>query len=130
MKRVLFFAPAALYYILIFYLSSRSHIVKVDIPFFDKGIHLVEFSIMGFLLAFGYFMSFVTSSGVKIILTLVSGFLLAILDELHQYFVPLRSFEIADLIVDVFGIFLGFFVYISLSLTERGKIFTKKLLKF
>ena len=41
MKRVLFFTPAVLYYALIFFLSSKSYEVDVDIPFLDKGIHVV-----------------------------------------------------------------------------------------
>lgn len=129
MKKILFFAPAVLYYVLIFYLSSRSYEVKIDILFFDKGVHLVEFAFLGFLLSFGYFMSLKSSLMVKAGLTFSSGILLGTLDELHQYLVPLRSTEILDVIADAIGILIGLFVYFYFSRTVKGKIFVEKLSK-
>lgn len=129
MKRILFFAPAVLYYVLIFYLSSRSYEVKIDILFFDKVVHLVEFAFLGFLLSFGYFMSLKSSLMVKAGLTFSSGILLGTLDELHQYLVPLRSTEILDVIADAIGILIGLFVYFYFSRTVKGKIIVEKLSK-
>jgi len=129
MKKILFFTPAVLYYVLIFYLSSRSYEVKIDILFFDKGVHLVECAFLGFLLSFGYFMSLKSSLMVKAGLTFSSGILLGTLDELHQYLVPLRSTEILDVIADAIGILIGLFVYFYFSRTVKGKIFVEKLSK-
>ena len=129
MKKILFFTPAVLYYVLIFYLSSRSYEVKISILFFDKGVHLFEFAFLGFLLSFGYFMSLKSSLMVKAGLTFASGILLGTLDELHQYFVPLRSTEVLDVLADAIGILMGLFVYFYFSQTAKGKSLVEKLSK-
>ena len=129
MKKILFFAPAALYYAFIFYLSSRSHDIKIDILFFDKVIHIVEFALLGLLLSFGYFMSLKSPLMVKAVLTICSGILLGGLDEFHQYFIPRRSVEFFDVIADAIGILIGLMLYYYFSRTVKGKIFAEKLSK-
>ncbi len=129
MKKILFFAPASLYYAFIFYLSSRSHDIKIDILFFDKVIHIVEFAFLGLLLSFGYFMSLKSPLMVKAVLTICSGILLGGLDEFHQYFIPRRSVEFFDVIADATGILIGLFLYHYFSRTVKGKIFAEKLSK-
>lgn len=129
MKKILFFIPAALYYTFIFYLSSRSYVIKIDILFFDKVIHLVEFAFLGFLLSFGYFMSMKSPLMVKAVLTICSGILLGGLDEFHQYFIPRRSIEFFDIIADAIGILIGLLLYYYFFRTAKGKIFAEKLSK-
>ncbi len=129
MKKILFFTPAALYYAFIFYLSSRSRDIKIDILFFDKVIHIVEFTLLGLLLSFGYFMSLKSPLMVKAVLTICSGILLGGLDEFHQYFIPRRSVEFFDVIADATGILIGLFLYHYFSRTVKGKIFAEKLSK-
>ena len=129
MKKILFFTPAALYYAFIFYLSSRSYDIKIDILFFDRVIHLVEFAFLGFLISFGYFMSLKSSLMIKAVLTTCSGILLGGLDEFHQYFIPRRSVEFFDVIADAVGILIGLLLYYYFSRTAKGKIFYEKLSK-
>ena len=129
MKKILFFTPAALYYAFIFYLSSRSLDIKIDILFFDKVIHLVEFALLGILLSFGYFMSLKSSLMIKAVLTICSGFVLGGLDEFHQYFIPRRSIEFFDVIADAIGILIGLLLYYYFSRSVKGKIFAEKLSK-
>jgi len=129
MKKILFFTPAALYYAFIFYLSSGSHDIKIDILFFDKVIHIVEFALLGLLLSFGYFMSLKSTLMVKAVLTICSGILLGGLDEFHQYFIPRRSVEFFDVIADAIGILIGLFLYFYFSRTMKGRIFAEKLSK-
>ena len=129
MKKILFFIPAALYYAFIFYLSSRSYDIKIDVLFLDKAIHLAEFALLGILLSFGYFMSLKSSLIIKAVLTVCSGILLGGLDEFHQYFIPRRSIEFLDVVADAFGIIIGLFLYFYFSRTVKGKIFAEKLSK-
>ncbi|NIO49680.1 MAG: hypothetical protein GTN73_09645 [Candidatus Aminicenantes bacterium] len=129
MKKILFFTPAALYYAFIFYLSSRSYDIKIDILFFDKVIHLVEFALLGLFLSFGYFMSLKSSLKVKAVLTICSGILLGGLDEFHQYFIPRRSIELFDVTANAIGILIGLLLYYYFSRTMKGKIFAEKLAK-
>ena len=129
MKKILFFTPTALYYTFIFYLSSRSNYIKIDVLFFDKVIHIVEFAVLGFLLSFGYFMSLKSPLMVKAVLIICSGILLGGLDEFHQYFIPLRSVEFFDIIADAIGILTGLLLYYYFSQSVKGKTFAKKLSK-
>lgn len=57
-----------------------------------------------------------------IIYAIVVGALYASSDELHQYFVPGRSSEIKDVILDTTGIILGVFlcIWIYRLLSKRG----------
>lgn len=121
--------PAILYYALIFVLSSLRVKSQVSLPFLDKGLHLVEFALFGFLLSLGFFLSFGFSLRAKSVLTLASGILLGCLDELHQYFVPERSFEVLDMVADSIGILIGLIAFYYLSRTNRGKVITGRLEK-
>jgi VanZ family protein len=129
MKKILFFVPAILYYALIFILSSLRVKGQVSLPFLDKGLHLVEFALLGFLLSFGFFLSFRSSVRVKSAFTLVIGILLGCLDEFHQYFVPERSFEVLDMVADSIGILIGLIAFYYLSRTHRGEVMTRRFEK-
>ena len=115
MKRAFYFLPAALYYALIFYLSSRSYGIDVGPPHLDKAVHCVEFALLAFLLSLGFFKSLKSSFKGKAVLTVSTGLLLGLLDETHQYFVPLRQFEVLDLAFDSLGILIGLLVYFFVS---------------
>lgn len=129
MRKVLFFSPAILYYLLIFILSSIRIQSEAGIPFLDKGLHLVEFTVLGFLLSLGCFLSLRASVRVKSGFVLGMGILLGGLDEFHQYFVPGRSLEILDLAADSLGILIGLLVFLYFSRTNRGKALADRLLK-
>lgn len=101
----------------------------MDILFLDKGVHLLEFTLLGFFLAFGYFLGLKSSAATKSYMTLISGMLLGGLDELHQYFVPTRSLEAMDFVADSIGILAGLGIYILVSRNRRIKLFMERLLK-
>jgi len=108
--KLLLFLPSLFYYSLIFFLSSKSYQVNIEIFFFDKGIHIIEFGVLGFLLSLGIF-NFSLSFKNKFILVFTIGSFLAVLDEIHQFFVPMRTMEAFDLAADILGIGLGFFIF-------------------
>jgi len=112
-SKFLFFIPSLFYYALIFFLSSKSYGVKTDIFLFDKTIHLIEFGILGFLLCWGFFV-INNSTRKNFIWVLSTGSILAFLDEIHQYFVPLRTMEALDIAADIIGIGVGFFIFVYL----------------
>ena len=129
MKKILLFLPAILYYALIFLLSSISFKGEVSVPFLDKGVHLVEFGLLGFFLSLGYFLTLKSSFRIKSSFTIASGILLGCLDEIHQYFVPNRSFEVMDMVADSIGILIGLLAFYYFSRTNRGKALIQRLLK-
>jgi VanZ family protein len=115
MKKALYFLPAVLFYLLIFALSSRD--LDIDLPGrgLDKVAHFVEFSVLGFFLALGYFNAFRFSTAVKSVLVFITGLPLGILDEFHQLFVPGRTSAADDVIADAAGIVWGILVYVYLA---------------
>lgn len=72
-----------------------------DVPFagFDKVAHLGLYLVLGFLWA-----SAVKS---KFLLTILLGASYGALDEVHQIFVPLRTFSVFDILFDGIGVVCG-----------------------
>lgn len=82
--------------------------------------HVIEFSILGFLL-FNAYREDSNKTVEKIFtLSILTAFIYAITDEAHQYFVPGRTADIRDLTADYLGAILG---------TYLGSLFmqTKKI---
>ena len=115
--------PAVILGIIIFYFSSLSNPYSTPPPgqiavFLNPLMHICEFGLLTFLIFFGFF------SKVKPIYLLTFSFFYALLDEVHQYFVPYRYFDVYDLIVDSVGVILGFISYLlakKLYLRFKGK---------
>lgn len=107
----------------IFYFSSLSNPLPIppsDGPpsFLDINslLHVAEYSVFVFFVAFGCFPK------IKNRYIYLIGVIYAISDEIHQFFVPNRYFDIYDIIVDMIGVILGFLTYILLFfLKERLK---------
>ncbi|MDD3012969.1 MAG: VanZ family protein [Candidatus Gastranaerophilales bacterium] len=118
--------PAAVYNGMIWFLSSRT--LPVNIGNFDKSLHLIEYCIFGFLLAFAFELTrknFNPPAKYCIIFGSIAGGI----DEFHQYFVPGRSFDIFDFMADVAGIVVGIAVwllFIKLLSYLKLNIFSQK----
>lgn len=94
---------------LIFYFSSLSRPIKYELPYgVDKVIHLIEYVILGFLMAYS-----LKSSGVR--RYVMFGWILAsiygITGEIHQSFVPMRDASVFDVFADGLGSFAGAYFY-------------------
>jgi VanZ family protein len=111
MKKALSFLPAALFYGLIFFLSSRRLNLDVSLPNFDKLAHGAAYWLLGFLLAFGFFKLLRLSLKTKQGGVILTGVILGILDEIHQIFVPGRSPDPLDAVADAFGVVLGLLLF-------------------
>ncbi len=102
--------PALLYMLLIFVLSSLRLVVpEIErFPLKDKGIHFVEYAILGLLCGYA---SHKTWPSRSLLRTAAVGALVAsawgLSDEIHQSFVPGRSAELLDLVADAIGASIG-----------------------
>lgn len=119
MKKVRYFIPAILYYLLIFILSSQAFDIDLPGRGLDKVGHFIEFSLLGFFLSLGYFNAFSSPCVVKSVLVFLTGLPLGILDELHQLFVPRRTSGLGDIIADAAGILAGILVYLYLAKRKK-----------
>jgi len=74
----------------------------------DKIAHLIEYAVLGFLLVRALQQSeSKTTRNHALSLTLAIGILYGLSDEVHQIFVPLREFEILDILADAVGCIAG-----------------------
>ncbi|MFW9825837.1 MAG: VanZ family protein [Candidatus Thorarchaeota archaeon] len=106
--------PAIIFVLIIFYFSSLSNPYPSPPPvptiiFLNPLLHLFEFALLTFLLFYGFF------SKTKVIFIIIVSVTYAIIDEIHQYFVPNRYFDLFDLFIDFIGVILGFFSYLVVN---------------
>ena len=102
----------------ILFISLLSHIPSHGLPESsksfsnqDKIFHLIEFFILGILIQLSFLESKLKAKNEIIFLTIICGFSIACIDELHQSFVQGRQSSIDDLYFDFFGIILSFINY-------------------
>jgi VanZ family protein len=104
-----FWLPVYTYAALIFFFSSFSRPPQPPpIPHGDKLLHLVEYAILGYLLARAAKNS--SSSKLKVhfrTFAVCVALLYGLSDEFHQSFVPGRVVEGLDVVADTIGAFLG-----------------------
>lgn len=102
--------PALAYMALIWVLSSLSlsSLSVEDFPFRDKGVHFVEYGVLGFLLAHAVFRTWPRHHPLRTAsLAVLVASMWALLDEIHQAFVPGRASDELDLLADVLGATMG-----------------------
>jgi VanZ family protein len=99
--------PPVAYMALIFYLSAQSNpLPELTKHVWDKLLHGFEYAVLAALLGRA-----LLGEGLSAVTTVVAAVLLASAygasDEYHQRFVPMRSSDVQDWMVDVFGSSLG-----------------------
>lgn len=80
-----------------------------------KLAHFIEYFILGILV-----INFITRYDKKIIIAILLCIIYATSDEIHQIFVPGRSCQIIDIMIDSLGSIMGIYLY---------KLITKKCKK-
>jgi VanZ family protein len=107
---MLAWAPAVLYMAVIFALSSvriEAPMVE-DFPLRDKGVHAVEFAVLGFLLAHATLRTWPRHALWRVAaVAMIIGVAWGVLDELHQALVPGRHAEVLDAVADAVGVVVG-----------------------
>ncbi len=100
---------AALYAVLIFFLSSRPDLPDVEffIEINDKVAHFILYTPLGFLLRRALTLRGTLSSRQTAFLAVLLGVLYGISDEFHQAFVPGRYADPADVVADAVGVWFG-----------------------
>lgn len=103
--------------------SEKKHILKELEHIIRKLAHFSIYTVLGFLAssAIGRRKLFSTGS----LITLIFGFLYACSDEFHQYFVPGRSCQFKDVVIDTCGVVTG--IVISIAVFRIHSVFKHKL---
>jgi VanZ family protein len=85
--------------------------------FIRKMAHFTEFFILGAI----WFSYFVKIKGKQMILkTMMIGFIVALIDEVLQIFVPGRAFAVMDILIDFLGLTCGI-LFIKMILFNKTK---------
>ncbi len=79
-----------------------------------KGAHFTIYFILG-ILVLSYIKEYTLSNKKAFMISIEIVFLYALSDELHQLFVPGRSGEILDIIIDTSGAVISNILYIEIS---------------
>lgn len=124
---LIFWAPALAWFVVIYNLSAihGSDLPKIGIPYADKIIHIMEYFVLGALLAraIGRSMrldleerdAIAGTMKVGLAISVFSAIILSLcygaLDEAHQLSVPGRSCDIFDLFADAVGAITGVMLY-------------------
>lgn len=102
--------PAAGYMVLIWVVSSFQDVsIPMErVPLRDKGIHALEYAVLGFLVTYAVRRTwpswrYLLVAAVAFGLTTLWG----LLDEIHQAFVPGRMADVLDLLADASGALVG-----------------------
>ena len=105
-------------------IQNQEEIFKKTEIVIRKIAHFSIYTLVGLLL-----MSFVSTyklkENIRIIISLCMGILYATSDEVHQLFIPGRSGQITDVIIDTMGVLLG--ILVLLTLLEIYKKTTNKI---
>jgi VanZ family protein len=126
MRIALAWLPAHGYMLLIWLLSSRTQPVDLsDVPFHDKGVHFVEYAVLGLLIARAVRRTWPALTGARFgaavcLPTIAWGYL----DELHQAFVPGRFSSMADLLADALGALIGLGLFLLFE-QLRGRLLSR-----
>ncbi len=122
---VLAWTPAVLYMGVIWLLSSLdlASLQVSRFPFGDKGVHFVEYSLLGLLLAHAALRTWprhhpLRPSALAVLIAVLFG----LLDEIHQAMVPGRSSDAFDVLADGIGSFAGASLRFAISIVVPNKL--------
>jgi len=106
---VFYWLPVILYCLLIFIQSSYPATDSLpSIPHMDKLAHAGAYALLAYLLFRVFQLTRIRKSAVLlVILSALSSSVYGISDEIHQYFVPSRMADIADMAANTVGSFMG-----------------------
>ena len=108
-----------LYMLIIFILSSFPYIEQPIRVYYVYNFiitfieHVIEYSILGLLLFFGFLSRNIDNNGKTLniaLLAILVSTIYGITDEIHQIFVPGRNCDIIDVIADLIGSCIGVFI--------------------
>lgn len=94
--------------------------------FIGITMHFIEYTILAFLLSRALYHHQTTTRKNLLIIILLT-MLYALTDEIHQLFVPGRTFQIFDLLIDLLGSITGILIYKKLLKARSAKSKSSKL---
>ncbi len=122
-KVLLVYLPLTVYWIVIFILTSLPAESVPEVGIGDKFQHVIAFCVLAILL----YLTLIIQNKFPIIKrksTIYSILILfgyAVLDELHQLFIPGRSGDVIDVVADLIGGIIGLIIVRIIVLNHRER---------
>ncbi len=120
-----YYVPVAVYLLIIYILSSVSmDISKIPVVSNDKFMHILEYSVLGFLFIRAYLNTAGREYRIRgVFTTTFFAFLFGSFDEYHQLFVPNKVVSLEDILADTIGGFIGsvFYIIMLYIITRKEK---------
>ena len=91
---------------------------------FRNYMHSLVYLVLSFLISVVCYIYKVNN---KYIVAFAFTFLYSITDEIHQYFIPGRAFQLSDILMDLIGNILGILIFISLVKLLKCVIFKRNI---
>jgi VanZ family protein len=111
------------------FLSDQENVQLPDLSYADKFFHCGAYFIYGLSLQVAIIAFFINKSNYTAkrmrIIVLILGCIFAMSDEIHQYFVPNRSADVLDFLVDALGILLSLLLFHTINKIEAKIIHSK-----
>lgn len=102
-------------------------VIRICVLIVRKTAHFAEYAVLGFLLA-SVCKSFYLKPELTVPISFLTGTLYAVSDEIHQYFVPGRSCQFRDVLIDSSGVICGI-AFLLIIISIRKFIQKKKNLR-
>ncbi len=120
--------PVIVFTVIIFIISSLELKTIPGIPGIPKFswnpyLHMGEFGLFSMLLMFGF-------PKIKPYILGLISITYGILDEIHQFFVPTRYFDVKDILFDVIGAILGIVLYLIVFYLNKTRKLKKVIFPF
>ncbi|MCK9555740.1 VanZ family protein [bacterium] len=125
MKKFLFFwVPVLVWAVIILLISSipSSRLPEIKLFFLDKIVHFSEYFVFSALMARAFSGASKLNYKRYFVISLSFAAVFALLDEIHQIFLPTRSFDLLDLFFDLLGAFAGLIVYEKLKALLKEEV--------
>ncbi len=113
-RLLLYWVPAIMYGVLIFFLSSLSS-PRTGTGLPDYVLHFCEYAVFSFLLVRAFNSGIFELKWSSLVYGSASAFLYALSDEFHQYFVSGRDASFLDVLWDLIGIVAVIPIFIFFS---------------
>ncbi len=92
-----------------------------DVRFFDKLLHFVVYALLGILFYRAYeTLALKDNYKLLIFISIASATLYGISDEIHQYFVPSRYADMADVVANTIGSICGVYIYYRWKVRKKS----------
>ena len=122
MQKIIYWLPALAWSVLIFSLSSVPSLQVTSNQLLQEIVNDGgHFSFYGLLAIFTYYGARKTGLAHSQQIAVIYSFVYGCLDELHQYFVPGRTTDIRDLILDLLGAIFALAIITRLKGQRGGK---------